>query len=649
MFLLRGRATEGTRSIGVTGIPGKQVRIEPMRQAAFIFAAALLAATLAVPARASGDDPISAPPVSCGNGIPGGVNCIVSKQDNKEAREAFARGVRLQDHQHLEEAYNQFEEATRLVPQNPQFFTAREMVKAQMVFNHVEQGNALLWQNSRAQAAAEFRAALDLDPDNQYVHERLQEASRQSAPPAVTVPNFLMEDTGEIHLQPKSERATFHFTGDVRALFSQMAAAYGVTVQFDESLQNRQVQFNVDDVDFFTAVKLACQVSKTMWSALDVHQVLIAADNAESHKQFDRMSFRTFPLPPHSSPQEATEVINALRTMFDLRFMSQGQSAGTVDIRAPAPILQACAQLLAQLDNDRPQVMLDIRVFQIDHQLTRNIGVHVPNTFNLYNIPAAALASLGGQNIQDLINQLISSGGINQAGGAGIAGLLAQLGGQQNSIFSTPLATFGGGLTFMGLSLDQFVASLSVNESWVRSLESMTMRAGQGTDSSFHLGERYPILNASYAPISNSPAISKVLGNQTYVAPFPSVSYEDLGLNVKAKPTVHGNGDVSLQLELQVRSLTGQSNNGVPVISNREYKGSINLKDGEPAVIAGEVSRTDQISMSGIPGLGFFPLLNQAMINNTKQTDNDELMIVITPHVLANFNRETPEIWISEK
>jgi Flp pilus assembly secretin CpaC len=127
------------------------------------------------------------------------------------------------------------------------------------------------------------------------------------------------------------------------------------------------------------------------------------------------------------------------------------------------------------------------------------------------------------------------------------------------------------------------------------------------------------------------------------------VSYEDLGLNLKAKPTVHGDGSVALQLELQVRSLTGQSNNGVPVISNREYKGSINLKDGEPAVVAGEVSQTDTRSMSGIPGLGFLPILNQAMVNNTKMTESDELMIIITPHVLANINPVTPEIWLSEK
>ncbi len=620
-----------------------------MQRTVLLFQVALLAMMLAQPAFAGGDDPFAPPPVACSSGIPGGVNCIVSKKEMKEAREAFARGRKMQDHQRFDEAFTHFSEAARLVPQDLQFLTARELVKAQLVFDHVQRGNMLLAENSRPKAAAEFRAALDLDPENQFARERLQETALPAIP---SLPRALPErlvSAGEIHLEPKNDRATFHFSGDVRGLFTELAVAYGVTAQFDDSVQARQVRFNVDDVDFFDALKLACQVSKVMWAALDAHQLLIAADNPESHKQFDRMSLRTFVLPPHSSAQEVMDMVNTLRTIFDLRFIQPGQTAGVVEIRASAPVLEACTRLLAQLDNDRPQVMLDVHVFQISHQLTRNIGVHIPNTFNMYNIPAAALVALAGQNIQSLINQLIASGGINQAGSSALSGLLAQLTGQQNSIFSQPLATFGGGLTFMGLSLDQFAAALSVNESWARVLEQVTMRASQGNDATFHLGSRYPILNASYAPIYNSPQISQVLGNQSYVPPFPSVSYEDLGLNVKAKPTVHGDGAIGLQLEMQVRSLTGQSANGVPVISNREYKGSINLKDGEPAVVAGAVSHNDQLSMSGIPGLGAIPLLNQAMVTNTKQEDDDELMIVITPHILAEINRTTPEIWLSEK
>jgi general secretion pathway protein D len=118
---------------------------------------------------------------------------------------------------------------------------------------------------------------------------------------------------------------------------------------------------------------------------------------------------------------------------------------------------------------------------------------------------------------------------------------------------------------------------------------------------------------------------------------------------VQVKPAIHGNGEVSLQLELQVRSLTGQSSNGVPVISNQEYKGSINLKDGEPAAVAGEVTLTEQRSLAGIPGFGFLPGLNQIAAENTRDDEQDELIIVVTPHVLANNDRASSEIWLSGK
>src|ERR1700680_2992736 len=153
-----------------------------MRRRAFILAMGLLAAGLSS-AFAAGDDPSSAPPVSCGNGVPGGVNCIVSKKELKEARYAFHEGVKFQQRQQLEDAFAQFDTASRLAPQNKQFLTARELVKAQLVFNHIERGNVLLWENSRPLAAAEFRAALDLDAENQFARERLDEATRELAPP----------------------------------------------------------------------------------------------------------------------------------------------------------------------------------------------------------------------------------------------------------------------------------------------------------------------------------------------------------------------------------------------------------------------------------------------------------------------------------
>lgn len=617
-----------------------------MRCALSILAACFLA-ILAVPLFAD-DSTVSAPIISCGNGVPGGVNCIASKNDLKQAHTAYTHGLKLREHRNLEEALAQFDEATRLAPQNMLFLSARETTKSQLVFQHTERGDALLENAQREQAAAEFRAALNLDPDNAYTQERLAEALRDPAAPRLTGLSATLADSNEIHLQPKSERATFHYRGDVRGLFTELASAYGVKAQFDDSVVAKTVRFYVDDVDFFTALNLAGKVSKTMWTALDSHQVLIAANTAENHKQFDRMSLATFSVPGATTPQQVTEMVTSLRSICEFQKISTGQG-GTLEVRAPQSTLRACTLLLNQLTSERPQVALDIEIYQISHNFTREIGMHIPNTFNLYNIPVAALAALGGQSIQSLVNQLISSGGINQAGSSTLSGLLAQLQNQQNGIFSQPLATFGGGKTFSGLSLDHLTVALSLNESWARSLSRVTLRSSQGNEATFHLGERYPILNASFAPIFNSPQISAVLGNQSFVPPFPSVSYEDLGLSLKAKPVIHGNGEVSMSLELQVRSLTGQGANGVPVISNQEYKGSIRLKDGEPAVVAGEITTNDQRTMAGLPIIASIPGFNQALTDNTRMKEDDELLIILTPHVLDFQRGATDEIWLSEK
>jgi general secretion pathway protein D len=588
----------------------------------------------------------STPPVTCASGVPGGISCIVTRKDRKQAEAAYLRGMKLQEHHELNDAYEQFDEATHIVPQDARFLTARELVKGQLVYDHIERGNALLMSNSRPAAAREFRAALDLDPENQFAHDRLVEATFDPVAQRRLNQPIQLKYASEIRLDPKKENATFRFEGDVRGLFAVLASAYGIDIQFDESVQNRPVRFVIDDVDFFTALKMACEVSKTMWTALGPHQMLIALDNRENHLQFDRMSLGTLIMPPHTTEKDGTDFVNTLKTFFELKYVVPGQVANTIEIRAPHKTLEDCAKFLSQLDNQKPQVMVDVRVFEIDHQFMREIGMHTPDTFNLYNIPVGALAALGGQNIQSLINQLISSGGINQAGSTALSGLLAQLQGQGNSIFSQPLATFGGGLTFSGLSLDHLTAALSLNESWSRSLESLGVRGTDGQKSSFHVGSRYPIMNASYAPIYNSPQIAQVLGNQSYIPPIPSISYEEIGLNVEFTPRIHADS-VTLDLKMQVRSLTGQSNNGVPVISNREYEGGINLKMGEPAVIAGEVSRTDEIAMTGVPGLGSLPGLNQALEDNTKEEDSDELMIVILPRIVSTVDRGSREIWLS--
>jgi len=556
------------------------------------------------------------------------------------AKRQFATGAKLQAAGKTQAAFEQFEQAAQLDPRNVEYLRAREVTRQQLVMAALERGNQAMLAQHEVAAAAEFRRALEIDPTNQFARQRLSDSSW--APDRV--PSKTLEVTKksiDVRLSPSTERKDFHYRGDSKTLLTQIARAYGITATIDDSVQTRQLHFNIDNVTFAEAMEAATRTTKTFWIALSGSQMYVVSDTADNRRNFERMAIRTFYLSDILTPQELMDTVNALRVLLDIRFVQQDAAASTITVRAPLGVVEAASQLIESLAGGRPQLMLDVRVYQISSSLVRQMGTQLPTNFNVFNISPTLLASLI-PGASDLINQLIASGGINQANSQAIQALLAQVqSSAQNSLLTTPFATFGGGLTLTGVSATPPIAvKLSVNESDVHSLQHVTLRTSQNTAALLRLGQRYPFVNATFAPIYNTSAISKVLGNQSYKAPFPSINYEDLGLNMKATPIIHSNTDVDLKLEINIRTLGGQSVNGIPIINNREYVGSISLKNDEPGVVAGLLSKADSLSLSGYPFLSRVPGVNYSTAVHDKNVNDDELLIIMTPHILRMAPQE---------
>src|ERR1700736_967516 len=428
------------------------------------------------------DTPPAAAPSLCSNSARA-PHCRGTAKDLKAARQAFARGLKLEKSQNdklqsLDEAFYEFEEASRLVPQNVEYLTAREITRQHLAGLHLERGNGDLLDGRQVEALAEFRTALNLDPQNEFAQQRILDALGPVPVRSVGAPQVVASAEG-LTAKPIDGHHDIHYRGDSRGLLTTVAASYGLTVVFDDNFPSRRVRFDMENADFAIAMQAASAVTKSFSVAVDDTVLFAGADTPDNHRLYDRMGMRSFYI-SGGSPQDLNELMNSLRTLFEFRFVSLNTASSTITLRGPQATLEAATRFLGQLNSPRPEVMFDLKVFQVSTTYMRNIGLHVPNNFKLFNIPVAALTALGGQNIQDIINQLIASGGINQAGNQSIAALLAQLQGQQNSIFSQPLATFGGGLTLMGLSLDTLGAQLSLNESWVKLLQRATLRAAQG-------------------------------------------------------------------------------------------------------------------------------------------------------------------------
>jgi tetratricopeptide (TPR) repeat protein len=566
----------------------------------------------------------------------------------KQARQSFERGLTLAKTGRAQDAFEAFGEAAQLAPQNPQYLTAREATRQQLVYERLRRGNNFLLAGKSVEAMAEFRGATEMDPANAYARERLRE---EVVEPDAQVPSILrvVGESETVELAPSGGRKNFHYRGEARGLIQEIARAFGVKAVFDDSVASRPLRFDLEEADFSTAMRLATQMGKTFWTPLSPSEMLVAADTAENRRQFERMSQRSFYLSDAASGKDVTELGSLLRTLFDVRFLSLQPEERRLQVRAPQPVLDAVTRFLEGLADGRPQVEMNVEVLEVSRSGRRNIGTQLPLQFTLFNITSEALKLSSNPNLQDQINQLIQSGGINQASAQAVAALLAQLQASPNSLLGQPIATFGGGITLFGVVIPPATANLQFNETRVTSLENASLRAAEGDAATLKVGTRFPILNATFAPILNSASLSKVIADNSFRAPFPSFQYQDLGLVVKATPHVHsGSSDITLMLDLQLSTLGASSLNGIPLLSNRQYTGAITLKDGETAVVAGTVSRSEQRLLAGLPGLGRIPVLGKLTADEDTEHTVNELILLITPRVVrrAEQNLAGREFWM---
>lgn len=113
--------------------------------------------------------------------------------------------------------------------------------------------------------------------------------------------------------------------------------------------------------------------------------------------------------------------------------------------------------------------------------------------------------------------------------------------------------------------------------------------------------------------------------------PYPGSEYVDLGVKIKATPTLHANSEVTLQLEFEIRALAGSAVNGIPILSNRTLSQTVRVKENEPTLITGMTDTEETRSIAGLPGFAQVPGLRYAFSSKSRAFQDTELLIVVTP------------------
>jgi tetratricopeptide (TPR) repeat protein len=147
------------------------------------------------------------------------------------------------------------------------------------------------------------------------------------------------------------------------------------------------------------------------------------------------------------------------------------------------------------------------------------------------------------------------------------------------------------------------------------------------------------------AVIQDSPALASGAGIGAAQTPYPASEYVDLGVKIKATPTLHMNHEVTLQLEFEIRALAGTSINGIPVITNRTLTQTVRVKDDETTIIGGLLDNEETRSLTGLPGFANIPGLGYAFASRNNSKTDTEFLILVTPRRLREPVRNGAAIY----
>jgi general secretion pathway protein D len=158
-----------------------------------------------------------------------------------------------------------------------------------------------------------------------------------------------------------------------------------------------------------------------------------------------------------------------------------------------------------------------------------------------------------------------------------------------------------------------------------RILANPQLRTAEGAAAQARFGERVPVPVTTFAPIAQG-------GVQTQ--PITSFNYENIGVNIDITPRTHHDDAVSLNVKVELSSISGTGFGGLPTFGNRSINTVIRLKDGETNMLAGLIRDEERRSLAGVAGLSDLPLIGRLFAYNSKETKETDIILTLTPHIV---------------
>lgn len=555
----------------------------------------------------------------------------------KKGEKNFKEGLKYESAQQWEKAAEQFTLAVAADPSNVEY----QLHYRRAVFNasqtYMQKGRALAEQRDYIGAYNAFRQAYGLDPVNELSLSEMErmlrlqrEKTGESAPGdntngkgAQAKPLSYRQGTGGTPAEPGKSNAdaeeaeqqqpptrsdqlrVIKYNNDLKSLIRNLAEQLGLNVIFDtQSFRTpRTVEVNLTDVTTAQALDLIFLQEGLFFQKVNRRTILVADQNRRA--QYQQLAIRTFYL-SNIDPAEARTIVSAAIPPNQGRpqtVVLPDKTTNSITIRDTSENLQLIGEILQSIDKDRAEVVMDVSIYEVSRsdllQLGNQLGVGDSNGF----------FSLGGTS------------GLSILGGARDVA---------TRLTSVPTA-LGAALVIPNSSLTAFQ-----RKDRTKLVASTQVHAFNGEESTARIGQRVPVQTAQTYPFSTVPTTGGTTGGTSggvFSGGFPVIQYEPTGLTLKFTPQVFPNLDVQVKMSIESKDILN-AGSLTPTFTERTITGTARIQNNRTMMLASVAQDTQSNGRRGLPLLGLIPILGRLFTSPTRNNNQIDIVIAVTPRVL---------------
>lgn len=372
----------------------------------------------------------------------------------------------------------------------------------------------------------------------------------------------------------------------LKSVFEVISRSSGINFIFDRDIKlDQKTSIFLRNSTIDAAIRLTLLTNQLEQQVLDGNTVLIHPSTQAKVREYQPLRVRVFYL----SNAEAKTVAATLKTILKTRDLVSDDKLNMLVMRDTPEAIALAEKLVAAHDVAEPEVMLEVEVLEVNRKRLLELGVRWPDQLSL-----------------------------------------TPLGANESGLTLADLWSVSRDRT--GRTIGASVGSTSINARKVDSdgeiLANPRIRVRNRQKAKILIGDRVP----------NITSTSSATG---FVA--ESITYVDVGLKLDVEPTVYVDGEVAINVALEVSTIVDQlktqAGSVAYRIGTRSAQTVLRLKDGENQVLAGLLSNEERSAANKVPGLGELPVAGRLFGSHLDDENKTEIVLSITPRILRNIQR----------